>query len=44
LILEIKYSKLDFDVIVHYARNDIFEMKVSGQQEIKKEKGDIPTE
>ena len=34
---DIKRSKLDFDVIGHYARNDIFEFKVSGQPEIRKE-------
>ena len=34
---DIKRSKLDFDVIGHYARNDIFEFKVKGQPEIKKE-------
>jgi len=34
---EIKFSKLDFDVIGHYARNDIFELKVVGQPEMKKE-------
>jgi len=34
---DIKRSKLDFDVIGHYARNDIFEFKVNGQPEIKKE-------
>jgi len=34
---DIKHSKLDFDVIGHYARNDIFEFKVSGQPEIRKE-------
>lgn len=34
---DIKRSKLDFDVIGHYARNDIFEFKVKGQPDIKKE-------
>ncbi|MGI9549644.1 MAG: carbon-nitrogen hydrolase family protein [Aurantibacter sp.] len=34
---EIAQSKLDFDVIGHYARNDIFEFKVKDQPEIKKE-------
>ena len=34
---DIKRSKLVFDVIGHYARNDIFEFKVNGQPEIKKE-------
>ena len=34
---DIKRSKLDFDVIGHYARNDIFEFKVKEQPEIKKE-------
>lgn len=34
---EIKFSKLDFDVIGHYARNDIFELKVINQPEMKKE-------
>jgi len=34
----IKESKLDFDVIGHYARNDIFQLQVSNQPEIKKEK------
>lgn len=34
---DIKRSKLDFDVIGHYARNDIFEFKVNGQPNIKKE-------
>lgn len=35
---EIKESKLDFDVIGHYARNDIFKLNVLNQPEIKKEK------
>lgn len=35
---EINLSKLDFDVIGHYARNDIFEFNVLNQPEIKKEK------
>ena len=34
---EVSKSKLDFDVIGHYARNDIFELKVNKQPEIKKE-------
>jgi nitrilase len=34
---DIKRSKLDFDVIGHYARNDIFEFKVNGQPNILKE-------
>lgn len=34
---EIAQSKLDFDVIGHYARNDIFEFKVNDQPDIKKE-------
>ena len=34
---DIKRSKLDFDVIGHYARNDIFEFNVKGQPKIKKE-------
>jgi len=34
---DIKRSKLDFDVIGHYSRDDIFEFKVNGQPEIKKE-------
>lgn len=35
---DISASKLDFDVIGHYSRNDIFELKVANQPEIKKEK------
>ena len=35
---EIKSNKLDFDVIGHYARNDIFQLEVKDQPEIKKEK------
>ncbi|MGB5820680.1 MAG: carbon-nitrogen hydrolase family protein [Saonia sp.] len=35
---EINLSKLDFDVIGHYARNDIFDFKVKGQPEMIKEK------
>jgi nitrilase len=35
---EIKLNKLDFDVIGHYARNDIFKFEVKDQPEIKKEK------
>ena len=34
---DIKRSKLDFDVIGHYARNDIFDFKVKGQPDINKE-------
>ena len=34
---DVKRSKLDFDVVGHYARNDIFEFKVNGQPDIKKE-------
>ncbi|VAV84338.1 Cyanoalanine nitrilase, partial [hydrothermal vent metagenome] len=34
---EINLSKLDFDVIGHYSRNDIFEFKVLNQPEIGKE-------
>lgn len=34
---DIKRSKLDFDVIGHYARNDIFDFKVKGQPNIRKE-------
>ncbi len=34
---EIPRSKLDFDVVGHYARNDIFEFSVKGQPAIKKE-------
>lgn len=34
---EINESKLDFDVIGHYARNDIFNFTTQGQPEIKKE-------
>lgn len=34
---DIKRSKLDFDVIGHYARNDIFDFKVKGQPNLKKE-------
>ncbi|MBE9489797.1 MAG: carbon-nitrogen hydrolase family protein [Bacteroidetes bacterium] len=34
---DIKRSKLDFDVIGHYARNDIFEFKVNNQPEMTKE-------
>lgn len=35
---EIKLNKLDFDVIGHYSRNDIFQFDVKDQPEIKKEK------
>lgn len=35
---EIKLSKLDFDVIGHYSRNDIFHFDVLNQPEIKKER------
>jgi nitrilase len=34
---DIKRSKLDFDVIGHYARKDIFDFNVKGQPDIKKE-------
>ncbi len=34
---EIIQSKLDFDVVGHYSRNDIFELNVVNQPEIKKE-------
>ena len=34
---EIVQSKLDFDVIGHYSRNDIFEFKVKDQPNIKRE-------
>ncbi len=34
---EIAQSKLDFDVVGHYSRDDIFEFKVKGQPEIIKE-------
>ena len=34
---DIKRSNLDFDIIGHYARNDIFEFNVKGQPKIKKE-------
>lgn len=34
---DIKRSKLDFDVIGHYARNDIFEFNANGQPDLKKE-------
>lgn len=33
----VQQSKLDFDVIGHYARNDIFTLNVNGQPETKKE-------
>jgi nitrilase len=35
---EINSSKLDFDVIGHYSRNDIFQFNVLDQPEIKEEK------
>ncbi|WP_457610193.1 carbon-nitrogen hydrolase family protein [Lutibacter sp.] len=35
---EINLNKLDFDVIGHYSRNDIFQFNVINQPEIKKEK------
>lgn len=35
---EIKLSKLDFDVIGHYSRNDIFDLHINKHPEIKKEK------
>lgn len=34
---EINFSKLDFDVVGHYARNDIFDFAVRNQPETKKE-------
>lgn len=34
---DLKLGKMDFDVIGHYARNDIFEFDVIGQPEIKNE-------
>lgn len=34
---DVKRSRLDFDVLGHYARPDIFEFKVEGQPEIYKE-------
>ena len=34
---EVQGSKLDFDVTGHYARNDIFDFKVTGQPETEKE-------
>ncbi|MBT6767276.1 MAG: carbon-nitrogen hydrolase family protein, partial [Prolixibacteraceae bacterium] len=34
---EVTESKLDFDVIGHYSRDDIFKFEVNGQPEIKKE-------
>ncbi len=34
---QVNQSKLDFDVIGHYARNDIFQLDVQHQPEIKKE-------
>lgn len=33
----VQQSKLDFDVIGHYAREDIFELKINGQPQTKKE-------
>jgi len=33
---DVSRSKLDFDVIGHYARNDIFNLEVNGQPEMKK--------
>ena len=33
---EVVRSKMDFDVIGHYSREDVFEFKVKGQPEIKK--------
>jgi len=35
---EINFSKLDFDVIGHYSRNDIFQFNVVNQPNMKKEK------
>ncbi|MDH7447173.1 carbon-nitrogen hydrolase family protein [Aquimarina sp. 2201CG14-23] len=34
---EINQSKLDFDVIGHYARNDLFDFRVNGQPDIQNE-------
>ena len=34
---DVARSKLDFDVIGHYSRNDIFEFKANGQPDILKE-------
>ena len=34
---EIPVSKLDFDVVGHYSRDDIFEFEVMNQPAIKKE-------
>ncbi|MEM7380886.1 MAG: carbon-nitrogen hydrolase family protein [Bacteroidota bacterium] len=34
---EVSGSKLDFDVIGHYSRDDIFDLKVHGQPEMRKE-------
>ena len=34
---EVQDSKLDFDVIGHYARNDIFQLDIQDQPDIKKE-------
>ncbi|APQ18958.1 carbon-nitrogen hydrolase family protein [Maribacter hydrothermalis] len=36
---DIVHAKLDFDVIGHYARNDIFEFNAVNQPDIKTEKG-----
>lgn len=35
---EISFSKLDFDVIGHYSRDDIFKYNIIGQPEMIKEK------
>lgn len=35
---EVQNSKLDFDVIGHYSRDDIFKLKIKDQPDIKKEK------
>jgi len=35
---EINLSKLDFDVIGHYSRNDIFQFNILNQPDMKKEK------
>lgn len=40
---EVNASKLDFDVIGHYARNDIFRVEVKNQPEIIQEKDAVNT-